>query len=99
MNTAEERKKQMSMPGVHNSEWLREGNELQAPKQWLLDMARWGHRNLELSSFGGEEGTELRMVGEAETKNRDPSGTMSSGGSEGCYCGQSSGYIERRPSW
>lgn len=38
--------------------------------------------------------TEVRMVGEAETENRDPSGTVSPGGSDGCYCGQSGGYRE-----
>lgn len=40
-------------------------------------MARWGLRNLELSSFGGGKGTEVRMVGEAETENRDPVGMCS----------------------
>lgn len=71
------------MPGLPNREWLRGkwgAGEIfnQAvhgrPKLWLLDMARWGHRDLELSSFGGEEGTEVRMVGEAMTENRDPVG-------------------------
>lgn len=91
---AEERKEQMPMLVISNSQWLGKRNGLQAPKQWLLDMARWGHRNLELSSFRGEEGTEVRMISEAETKNRVPSGTVSLGGSKGYYCGQSSGYRE-----
>lgn len=52
---AEERKEQVPMPGVPNSVWLRgkwAAGEIfnQAvhgrPKLWLLDMARWGHRNL-----------------------------------------------------
>lgn len=43
-------------------------------------MARWGHSDLELSSFGGGEETKVRMAGDTETENRDPSGTVSSEG-------------------
>lgn len=44
-------------------------------------MARWGHGNLELSSFGGGEvKTKKRMSGDTETENSDPRGTVSSEG-------------------
>lgn len=88
VNTAEERKEQVPMPGVPQQVvgvggWEageifnqalhgRPKQWLQAPKWRLLDIARWGHGNFELSSFGGGEGTEMRIVGKAETEDRAP---------------------------